>query len=100
GRRLTFISNSGASCVMAADYADLRGMPLAEAPKEKLRAVLPGFAALDNPIDVTGALLGNSKLIGEVLQVLSDTDLVALALPVAGTGYDVAGFARDLSEFQ
>jgi len=100
GRRLMFISNSGASCVMAADYADMRGIPLAEAPKEKLRIVLPGFAALDNPIDVTGALLGNSKLIGEVLRVLSDTDLLALALPVAGTGYDVPGFARDLGHFQ
>jgi acyl-CoA synthetase (NDP forming) len=45
GKRLVFISNSGASCVMAADYADERGIPLASVPKEKLKSVLPPFAA-------------------------------------------------------
>ena len=30
GRRLVVVSNSGASCVMAADYAEQRGIPLAE----------------------------------------------------------------------
>src|SRR3954469_11823115 len=63
GTRLVFVSNSGASCVMAADHAEMRGIPLAQVPKEKLKGVLPGFAALDNPIDVTGALLGNPKLV-------------------------------------
>ena len=103
GRRLVFISNSGASCVMAADYAEARGIPLAAVPAKRLRAVLPEFAAVNNPIDVTGALLGNPKLLSGVLPVVGDasqSDLVLLALPVAGTGYDVEGFARDLAAFE
>jgi len=106
GKRLVVISNSGASCVMAADYSEQRDIPLAlisENARERLTKALPGFAALDNPIDVTGALLGNPQLLGNVLPVVGDdaqSDLAMLALPVAGTGYDVPRFARDLSDFQ
>lgn len=106
GKRLMVISNSGASCVMAADYSEQRGIPLAPVSsqaREKLSKVLPGFAALDNPIDVTGALLGNPELFGAVLPIVGEdaqSDLVLLALPVAGTGYDVPRFARDLKSFQ
>ena len=106
GSRLIFLSNSGASCVMAADHAERRGIPLAPlspAAKERLRSALPPFAAIGNPIDVTGALLGNSGLLGGVLPIVGDdaqSDVLLLALPVAGTGYDVPRFARDLADFQ
>jgi acyl-CoA synthetase (NDP forming) len=106
GARLVFVSNSGASCVMAADHAEMRGIPLAgisgEA-KAKLGKVLPAFASLQNPIDITGALLSNSKLFGQVLPVVGDdaqSELLLVGLPVAGTGYDVPGFAKDLADFQ
>jgi acyl-CoA synthetase (NDP forming) len=105
GKRMVVVSNSGASCVMAADYCEQRAIPLAgisQNAKEKLGKALPGFAALDNPIDVTGALLGNSALFGAVLPIVGDdaqSDLALLALPVAGTGYDVPRFARDLALF-
>ena len=105
GRRLVFLSNSGASCVMAADYADLRGIPLApvtEQGKANLGKVLPPFANLSNPIDTTGVLLGNPKLFGSVLPVIGDdrqSDLVLIGLPVAGAGYDVPMFAADLADF-
>jgi acyl-CoA synthetase (NDP forming) len=103
GKRLVFVSNSGASCVMAADHAESRAIPLAAVPAEKLKAVLPAFAAVDNPIDVTGALLGNSGLLGAVLPIVGEhgqCDLLLLALPVAGTGYDVPRFAHDIADFQ
>jgi len=105
GKRLVFISNSGASCVMAADLAEERGIalaPFSEAARAKLAKALPGFATVSNPIDVTGALLGNSHIFGAVLPILGEdrnSELVLLALPVAGTGYDVPGFARDLAGF-
>ena len=106
GKRLVVISNSGASCVMAADYSEQRAIPLAAVSPEaraRLAKALPGFAALDNPIDVTGALLGNPQLLGGVLPIVGEdarSDVLMLALPVAGTGYDVPGFARDLADFQ
>jgi len=105
GRRLVVISNSGASCVMAADYAEQREIPLAaisDRAKSQLKSVLPAFAAISNPIDVTGALLGNPQLLSAVLPVVGAdrrSDLLLLALPVAGTGYDVPRFAKDLSDF-
>jgi acetate---CoA ligase (ADP-forming) len=105
GRRLVVVSNSGASCVMAADYAEQRGIALAQISqnaKEKLGKALPGFAALENPIDVTGALLSNSGLFGAVLPIVGEdaqSELAMLAIPVAGTGYDVPRFAKDLSLF-
>ncbi|MGH8745639.1 MAG: acetate--CoA ligase family protein, partial [Burkholderiales bacterium] len=105
GKRFVALSNSGASCVMAADAADELGLPLAEFPpqaRERLAAVLPGFATAANPLDVTGALLGNSKLFANALPVLASevqSDLMLVALPVAGAGYDVAGFARDFARY-
>jgi acetate---CoA ligase (ADP-forming) len=106
GKRLVFISNSGASCVMAADYAEQHRIPLAsigDQAKERLRGVLPAFAALDNPIDITGALLGNPELFGAVLPIVGDdaqSELILVGLPVAGAGYDVPRFAADLAAFQ
>ena len=106
GRRLVVLSNSGASCVMAADYSEQRGIPLAQISSQartRMKEVLPGFAALENPIDVTGALLGNSALFGAVLPIVGDdarSELALLAIPVAGTGYDVPRFAKDLKQFQ
>ncbi|HZE61424.1 MAG TPA: acetate--CoA ligase family protein [Burkholderiales bacterium] len=105
GKRLVFVSNSGASCVMAADYAEQHRIPLAaisERAKEKLKNALPAFAALENPIDVTGALLGNAQLLSAVLPIVGDdaqADAVVLALPVAGAGYDLPRFAADLASF-
>ena len=105
GERLVFISNSGASCVMAADYAEQRGIELAAVSAQarlKLAEVLPAFAAFDNPIDVTGALLGNPELLGAVLPVIGEavpSELLLLALPVAGAGYDLNRFARELRAY-
>jgi acetate---CoA ligase (ADP-forming) len=105
GRRLVAISNSGASCVMAADLAAELGLPLASFAAEtrrRLQAVLPGFATTANPIDITAALLSNSRLFSEILPIVAEdpaADLFLIAIPVAGQGYDVEAFARDTAQF-
>ena len=105
GKRFVALSNSGASCVMAADAADEFGLPLADFPpaaRKQLAAVLPAFATATNPLDVTGALLSNSQLFANALPVLAaevESDLMLVALPVAGAGYDVAGFARAFAAY-
>jgi acyl-CoA synthetase (NDP forming) len=105
GRRLVVISNSGASCVMAADASEELGLPLASlAPdtQSELAARLPGFATTTNPIDITAALLSNSNLFSDILPVIAKdpaADLFFINIPVAGTGYDVDAFARDTAQF-
>ncbi len=105
GRRLVAMSNSGASCVMSADIAADIGMPLAPlsaATQRELAAVLPGFATVSNPIDITAALLANSRLLSAILPIVGRdpaTDLAMVAIPVAGIGYDVEAFARDTADF-
>jgi acetate---CoA ligase (ADP-forming) len=105
GRRLVAISNSGAVCVMTADAATAVGMPMAKLSAEtdrKLKGILPSFATTANPIDLTAALLSNSRLFGDILPVLAEdpaADAFLIGVPVAGPGYDVEAFARDAAAF-
>lgn len=105
GRRLVVISNSGASCVMAADASEELGLPLASLAQNtqcELATKLPGFATTTNPIDITAALLSNSNLFSDILPVIAKdpaADLFFINIPVAGTGYDLDAFARDTAQF-
>ncbi|MGM4927341.1 acetate--CoA ligase family protein [Tardiphaga sp. 619_E2_N8_5] len=105
GRRLVAISNSGAVCVMTADAASTVGMPMAKLAPEtdkKLKGILPSFATTTNPIDLTAALLSNSRLFGDILPVIAEdpaADAFVIGVPVAGPGYDVPAFARDSAAF-
>lgn len=105
GRRLVAISNSGAVCVMTADAATSVGMPMAKLAPEtdsKLKGILPSFATTTNPIDLTAALLSNSRLFGNILPVIATdpaADAFLIGVPVAGPGYDVEAFSRDAAAF-
>ena len=105
GRRLVAISNSGAVCVLAADAATRMGMPmalLAAETRAAMAAALPSFATSTNPIDLTAALLTNSRLFGDILPILARdpaADAFLIGLPVAGAAYDVDAFARDTAAF-
>jgi acyl-CoA synthetase (NDP forming) len=105
GRRLVAISNSGAVCVMSADAASMAGLPLAKLSGEtraELGHILPSFATTTNPIDITAALLTNSRLFGDILPVIAKdpaADAFVIGVPVAGVGYDVDAFARDTASF-
>ena len=105
GRRLVAISNSGAVCVMTADAATSVGMPMAKLAPEtdaKLKGILPSFATTTNPIDLTAALLSNSRLFGDILPVIATdpaADAFLIGVPVAGPGYDVEAFSRDAAAF-
>jgi acyl-CoA synthetase (NDP forming) len=105
GRQLVAISNSGATCVLAADAAQSLELPLAdlaESTRAGLNAILPGFATTTNPVDMTGVLLGNSSLFGQTLEIAgkdAGADLLFVGFPIAGTGYDVEAFARAAAKF-
>jgi acetate---CoA ligase (ADP-forming) len=105
GRRVVAISNSGAACVMAADAAEKHGLALAqfdEPTRAELRSALPDFGASGNPIDLTAALLTNSRMFGDILPVLARreaTDAVFVSLAASGLGYDVPQFVSDCSAY-
>ncbi|MBY4897019.1 acetate--CoA ligase family protein [Cupriavidus sp. AU9028] len=105
GRGLVVVSNSGASCVVAADAAETSGLemaPLSTDTQAALAGRLPSFAATANPVDVTAALLTNSGLFGDVLPMIARdaaADMVLLDIPVAGMGYDIERFATDAAAF-
>ncbi|TNC15830.1 acetate--CoA ligase family protein [Methylobacterium terricola] len=105
GRRLVAISNSGATCVMAADAATSCGLdiaPLREDTQGRLRAILPSFAATRNPVDITAALMTNSALFGQILPVIAadpSADAFLVGVPVAGRAYAVDDFGRDTAAF-
>lgn len=105
GRRLAVVSNSGASCVMAADAAQDVKLDLAVLDRvtvEGMASHLPSFATTTNPVDITAALLTNSELFGTILGILAEDsgiDVMLVALPVAGIGYDVPAFARAAAKF-
>lgn len=105
GRRLVAISNSGAVCVLTADAASHEGLPLeplADDTQDALRAVLPGFATTRNPVDITAALLSNSRLFGAILPPIARdpaADAFMIGIAVAGAGYDVETFASDAARF-
>lgn len=106
GRKLVAVSNSGAVCVLAADAAAGAGMPMAKlsAPtRTALGQILPSFANITNPIDVTGALLTDSSLFGKTLGTVAEdpaADAFFVGFPVAGAGYDVEAFAAAAGQLE
>jgi acetate---CoA ligase (ADP-forming) len=71
GKRLAILSHSGGAGVMAADAATLAGAempPLPEDLRQKLAGMLPKFASLNNPLDMTGGASLNGKLMADCLR--------------------------------
>ena len=105
GRRLVAISNSGAVCVLTADAATAASMPLEPllpSTQAELLQILPGFATVRNPVDITAALLTNSGLFGGILPPISRdpaADAFLIGIAVAGAGYDVDAISRDAATF-
>ncbi|MCW5286966.1 acetate--CoA ligase family protein [Verminephrobacter eiseniae] len=105
GRKLVALSNSGATCVLAADAIEQNDMLSAEftpSHAQALRAVLPAYVAVRNPIDMTTALLGQPGIYGDALRTVADSGAahgVFVGFPVGGEGYDMSYFARQTMDF-
>lgn len=57
GRRVLILTNAGGVSVMAADHCNQAGLDVPDLPeelKERLRAVLPPYYSISNPVDLTG----------------------------------------------
>jgi acetate---CoA ligase (ADP-forming) len=84
GARFGFVTASGGASEIIADRAEEEGIEIPEfAPEtvERLRQVVPLFAATQNPVDVTGYILVNRELMRNALAaVQDDPSLDALVL--------------------
>ena len=105
GARVVSISNSGATCVLAADAAEEFGLAVEQfdaATLAGLKQALPSYVMARNPIDMTTALLGKPGTFGNTLRALFGSgaaDLVHVGFPIGGEGYDFADFAAQASRF-
>ncbi|MEP6719818.1 MAG: AMP-binding protein [Variovorax sp.] len=100
--RLALVSNSGASCVLAADEAQAHGLPLARlsaGSEQQLADLLPDFSLNRNPVDLTAMLLADPALLGAVMRAVLQDEAVDAAtlglLAVGGPSYDVPRFVRE-----
>jgi acetate---CoA ligase (ADP-forming) len=99
GSHTVVLSQSGASCVQAADAASELGLPLSDLTprtREQLETILPSFAVTTNPVDLTGALINDNGLFSKVLPVLAgdpSVEAAVIALPSIGEGYDLQTLA-------
>lgn len=79
--------SSGGTAALTADAVGTAGLKLAEfAPhtRELLRSRLPDYAAIDNPVDTTAAILADADLIEQTLgAVTTDPNLGCVLAPIA-----------------
>lgn len=103
--RAVAMSHSGAVAVMTADLAEQATLELTELTpqtKQQLSEILPDFGTASNPLDMTAAILSESKMFQRVLNAIGSdpgADTVIVSVPVAGPGYDLNAFATEAQEF-
>ncbi|GAB3562251.1 acetate--CoA ligase family protein [Amycolatopsis endophytica] len=75
GPRLGVVTPSGGASEIIADRAEQEGLELpAFAPEtvDRLEAIVPDFATVQNPLDVTGYVVVDRTLLGRALEVVAD----------------------------
>jgi acyl-CoA synthetase (NDP forming) len=84
------VTNSGGPGILCTDALDAEGMVLAELPQkviERLRALLPAAASVQNPVDMLAT--ANGDLYARVLGVFADADSVDAVIAIyTPTGLD------------
>lgn len=86
GNRVTIVTLSGGAGALMTDYADDLGLdvvPWEGQWRERMASGLPSFASVGNPIDVTGAIAGDPRILTHAATVAlkhPDTDAVIVLL--------------------
>lgn len=90
GQGVGVVSVSGGAAALIADAADRSGLPLATFERETRDRVarhVPDYGAVGNPVDVTGAVIGDPTLFEAVLRdVAGDPSVTALLLQFGNSG--------------
>jgi len=83
GNGLGIVTQSGGAGVLMADRAEELGIRvpvLAGATQERLKAVIPGFGASGNPVDITGQFVAEPGLLRDAVRVVLDDPQVHVAI--------------------
>jgi acetyltransferase len=105
GKRLLNITSSGGSAILAIDQAEKLGFesPRPDAAlRERLRAILPAHCSVDNPIDLTGDVIGDPTLYSKVIDAAKDdydTMVIIFGDPIAGASRIVTPGASEVVIF-
>jgi len=90
GNRIAIVTISGGAGILMADRCTEAGLELpALAPETvaKLREIVPTFAALNNPIDVTAGILDDPDIFRKALRLIAgDPNVDMIGLPLAAVG--------------
>lgn len=94
GNRVAIITISGGAGIMMTDEAIARGLavqPLSPETVDRLRPLVPSFAALGNPIDLTAAIFDDTDLCRKALElIVEDPRVDSIAMANAGLQGEVA----------
>jgi acetyltransferase len=85
GNRAAAVSGSGGHSVLMADLGAAAGIewtPYGEATHARLRELMPGFAAVSNPTDLTSALTGSRTLFSDALHAIAGDERVDFMIPI------------------
>ncbi|NKQ52416.1 acetate--CoA ligase family protein [Amycolatopsis sp. K13G38] len=97
GPRVGVITGSGGAGVVAADLLAERGLalrPLGDATKRALQDLLPPYASVTNPVDVTAQVIGDTGAVARVRAALVGSGEVDAVL-VIGRAEQAAAVAGD-----
>ncbi len=87
GPRVASVSISGGAGILFTDRATSRGLTLSslsEDTNQRLRAAIPSFGSISNPIDVTAGVFNDADLLTNVISsVLGDSQVDQLAVLLA-----------------
>lgn len=92
GRSVGVVALSGGARPMISDHLASSGLHLARFSPDttaQLDAALPDFAATDNPVDTTGAVITNPSLVATCVEaVATDVDVDVVLVQMANSGVD------------
>lgn len=102
GDRVAVVTTSGGSGILAADAVERHGLRLAELSgdtRAALAEIVPAYGSVENPVDVTAAVMARPELFDRCLDVVAADPAVdvVLACFCVLTGSDVGTIADGLA---
>lgn len=105
GRAAGVVTISGGAGVVIADACAALGiaMPtLSARTKARLREVVPAYASVENPVDVTGNIFNDPGVLPRVLRIVGEDESVdaLIVIPALVQGGIATRFAHDIVELE